>query len=496
MIRRNTSSPRTTPRIRVARNTCLVRPKRDQITPPMKMMIRHTKFLFLLDTRRLARATRIRFLPLVSTLTTLRSLSTPLGNFKIRSRGIVIVLCRSMTIPTSVSLQSRLPVRSHKICRRTSYLVPNLPLRRGVILTTTIMLPMKSILHPNSKSVTSNTRTMTTMSSLTITVFRPSIPSNVTPNRHKTRHFTNLHFFNSKIRPINMFFRRSTSTINNTLRRRLRLPHLTIRRNNTMILPRRARRSDRYNCHSSTSNRQRPRNTRHLRTCLFQNILLRARSSFKTILLFLSGGIVVLFVAVRPGFPIEGIRKIAVSCRILVMSSSPTVYGLLSGIVVDGRVSPLIIGDNTTTLSLVTQRDDALSVVLVSVALNSVRNFSIVRAVQHGNIAAPIVVVDNHGRSCSFVCNLSLNTSSCIAGPFHPRVLNTGIGTLVHHDGDFSRRGGRRVDYNPFLYSAAAVHFCGDGIRLGLSRGRHDLLLLFIHRPRRIFAGSVVCRRV
>lgn len=77
---------------------------------------------------------------------------------------------------------------------------------------------------------------------------------------------------------------------------------------------------------------------------------------------------------------------------------------------------------------------------MLSLKLPSRSKLRFLTHVQRGGCALPMLVLATHSALASGVTKLSINTSSCLIGPFTLRRLRTHVHTLLQH------RGGRNRD--------------------------------------------------
>lgn len=133
------------------------------------------------------------------------------------------------------------------------------------------------------------------------------------------------------------------------------------------------------------------------------------------------------------------------------------------------------------------------SLVLLSLGLPKVSNLRVLHRFHAFGAGAPILVLSTEMRVRSGIRNLSLNTGSCLAGPFRFRRLRTHVHDLAHHG--FVRRS-IYLEYDHVAFSAHAERTDMSNAPLTLAEGRDTLLRCFLLRHGQVVDPRRVVRRL
>lgn len=133
------------------------------------------------------------------------------------------------------------------------------------------------------------------------------------------------------------------------------------------------------------------------------------------------------------------------------------------------------------------------SLVLLSIVVPNASKFRFYGRVE-GVMSYPVLFLATGALRRSVLFKLNVNTSSCVAGPFHVRRLHTHITTRLHERGERRRDA---LSFRPSVeFSLSTGMLCISRRPIPLAGDRCSVYRCLTGGQKRIFAGRRVCRTI
>lgn len=184
-----------------------------------------------------------------------------------------------------------------------------------------------------------------------------------------------------------------------------------------------------------------------------------------------------------------GVGRNDTVARVLTVSSSQRVLTIVGGTLLQRKCR---IATLRSPLRLRRSGLNECRLVLLSIVVPNVSKFSLYHEVHRG-ISYPVLFLATGARRGSMVAKLNTNKSSCVAGPFKVKRLQTEITTRVQQRGE---RGARAVYVKRIHFSVRREGVCIRRRRLIFAGTRCAVYRFLTLGRKRMFSGRQVLRRM